>query len=104
MGEDFLNARRIQAWLGISKPTLLAWLRREQDPLPGVKIMGRWMFRRQAVLEWWKRQERARGARVGETGQRAGLAPKAEDLRSWLLMASKVLAEQAEKESKKQKG
>ena len=57
---EFLSAPELQSWLGISKPTLLAWLRKDANPLPGVKIMGRWMFRRQAIMEWWMRQENRR--------------------------------------------
>lgn len=101
---EFLDAKEMQAWIGISKPTLLAWLGRTNDPLPGVKIGGRWKFRRQAVLEWWMRQEsgraqinqatpRPRPASTGKTEK--GQSP---ELESWLRIASKVMAEEAQRD------
>jgi excisionase family DNA binding protein len=57
MEKDFLSAPEVMDWLGISKPTLLAWLRTKDDPLPGVKVVGRWRFRREAILQWWERRE-----------------------------------------------
>ena len=107
MEGDFLGATELQKWLGISKPTLLAWLRREEDPLPGMKVGGRWRFRRQAVLDWWIRQEE-RGRR-GELKRPAshdsvGIVKsggESSELESWLRIASKVLAEESARRARK---
>ena len=97
------------AWLGISKPTLLSWLRKKNDPFPGVKIGGKWIFRRQAVVEWWQRQE---PARLGENApsskdmratKESAPEQKSEELQSWLLAASKVLSEESGEKKKKDK-
>ena len=96
---DFLNARELQEWIGISKPTLLSWLNREEDPLPGVKIGGRWKFRREAILSWWERQEAknngsaaAARSKPATTKQTKAASPPSE-LDSWIRMASRVLGE-----------
>ncbi len=105
MEKDFLDAKQLQQWLGISKPTLLCWLRRGDDPFPGVKIGGRWRFRRKAVLEWWARQEQGRMASKegGPPRQMDKTVSKgssmAGELASWLSIASKLLEEESEKEA-----
>jgi excisionase family DNA binding protein len=106
-GGEFLGARELQAWLGISKPTLLAWLRRARNPLPGVKIGGRWKFRRQAILEWWIREENAQtAANSAGPGSRVQRATERKDtpqqeLDSWLRIASRMLSEEERREAKK---
>ena len=96
---EFLSARQVQAWLGISKPTLLTWLRRKDDPLPGVKIGGRWKFRRSAVLEWWQKKEDARFIDISQVTpgkrrpQENEANPVPEELKSWLQVAARILSE-----------
>jgi len=109
VSQDFLSSRQIQGWLGISKPTLLSWLRRKDDPLPGVKIGGRWKFRRQAVLEWWERREKSQrgacreSAKRNDEKERAASTAGVEELNSWLVIATRVLAEEVERRQPQEK-
>jgi|GEM_PF-5059252 excisionase family DNA binding protein len=88
MSEDFIGTRELLAWLDISKPTLLAWLRLKADPLPGVKVGGHWKFRRKAVLEWWMRREKS-----GSISEKQRSAKDRPDLEAWLSAASKVITD-----------
>jgi excisionase family DNA binding protein len=92
MSAEFLNTKELLDWLGISKPTLLAWLRLKADPLPGVKIGGHWKFRRRAVMEWWMRRENTPTRTIGLSSR----VPSAKDngeLEAWLSAASKVITD-----------
>jgi excisionase family DNA binding protein len=88
MSDEFIGTKELLAWLDISKPTLLAWLRLKSDPLPGVKIGGHWKFRRKAVLDWWMRREKAQPA-----PPRKGQEKDKQDLAAWLSVASKVITD-----------
>ena len=89
MSVDFIGTKELLEWLGISKPTLLAWLRLKQDPLPGVKIGGHWRFRRKAVLEWWMRREKSHpSSAINKAGEK-----EKQDLAAWLSVASKVITD-----------
>jgi excisionase family DNA binding protein len=85
---EFLDTKELLNWLGISKPTLLSWLRLKIDPLPGVKIGGHWKFRRKAVLEWWMRRERKHPASYKCTEEK-----EKQDLEAWLGVASRLIAD-----------
>jgi excisionase family DNA binding protein len=104
MKEDFLSAKQLQDWLGISKPTLLVWMRDSEDPLPGVKVGGRWKFRRQAVLEWWIRKEekyldgnRGKPSREKAKTKKVSAQEKEKSLEDWLAAATKIIAEASKK-------
>jgi len=105
MEKEFLDATEILDWLGISKPTLLAWLKKPENPLPGIKIGGRWKFRRQAILDWWERQEALAMLKNGNIKQAAKAkktqikAATSEDdhISSWLSAAAKILSEEPRK-------
>jgi excisionase family DNA binding protein len=57
MDSPLLNLEELAGYIGVSKATVYRYLK--QKKLPAIKMGRLWKFRKEAIDEWLKRQERA---------------------------------------------
>jgi excisionase family DNA binding protein len=78
IGREWLSLRELTEYAVVSDRTLRAWLGRESDALPAVRVDGKILVRKSQFDEWLERHRIQPGVQVDVEGIVNGLLEDAE--------------------------